>query len=38
MNVPYPFFGRAIGFDISAAISIASMIALYFTFRRNDWL
>jgi magnesium transporter len=38
MNVPYPFFGRSVGFTISMSLMIVSMIVLYRVFRRLDWL
>jgi magnesium transporter len=38
MNVPYPFFGRQIGFSIAIGLMIASMIVLYRVFRARDWL
>lgn len=38
MNVPYPFFGREIGFAFSILLMIGSMITLYFVFRSRDWL
>jgi len=38
MNVPYPFFGREVGFTISMCLMVVSMIVLYRVFRRLDWL
>jgi magnesium transporter len=38
MNVPYPDFGRPVGFSISIGLMVASMILLYLVFRRRDWL
>jgi magnesium transporter len=38
MNVPYPFFGRQVGFSISIALMVISMIVLYRVFRQRDWL
>jgi magnesium transporter len=38
MNVPYPGFGHAVGFDISAVIMVVAAITLYVVFRRKDWL
>ena len=38
MNVPYPDFGRPVGFSISIALMVISMILLYLIFRRRDWL
>jgi magnesium transporter len=38
MNVPYPFFGREVGFGISIALMVVSMFVLYHVFRRRDWL
>jgi magnesium transporter len=38
MNVPYPFFGREVGFTISMSLMVVSMIVLYQVFRRRDWL
>src|ERR1700748_2576796 len=32
MNVPYPYFGRQLGFTISACLMIVSMIVLYRVF------
>jgi magnesium transporter len=38
MNVPYPYFGREVGFTISAVLMVVSMVVLYRAFRRRDWL
>jgi len=38
MNVPYPDFGRPVGFSISIGLMVISMILLYIVFRRRDWL
>jgi magnesium transporter len=38
MNVPYPFFGREVGFGISMSLMVVSMIVLYQVFRHRDWL
>jgi magnesium transporter len=38
MNVPYPFFGRGVGFDVSLALMVVSMFVLYRVFRHRDWL
>lgn len=38
MNVPYPGFARHRGFQLSAAVMIVMVLALYLTFKRRDWL
>ena len=38
MNVPYPGFGKMVGFATSAAIMIVSGLLLYVVFKRKDWL
>jgi magnesium transporter len=38
MNVPYPYFGRPVGFVISLILMVVSMIVLYRAFRQRDWL
>ena len=38
MNVPYPYFGRQVGFTLAMCLMIVSMIALYRVFRSRDWL
>jgi magnesium transporter len=38
MNVPYPGFGAHYGFAAAVVIMIAMAGALYWVFRRNDWL
>jgi magnesium transporter len=38
MNVPYPYFGREIGFSISMCLMVVSMVILYRVFRTRDWL
>ena len=38
MNVPYPYFGREVGFSISMGLMVVSMIVLYRVFRSRDWL
>jgi magnesium transporter len=38
MNVPYPEFGRAVGFGVAMGLMLASMFVLYVVFRRLNWL
>jgi len=38
MNVPYPEFGRTVGFGIAMALMLVSMFILYIVFRRLSWL
>ncbi|HJQ76087.1 MAG TPA: magnesium transporter CorA family protein [Acidimicrobiia bacterium] len=38
MNVPYPGSGRLSGVVISTMLILGVSVALYFLFRRNDWL
>ena len=38
MNVPYPEFGRAVGFGIAMVLMVTSMFILYIVFRRRSWL
>jgi magnesium transporter len=38
MNVPYPYFGREVGFGICMILMVISMLILYRAFRRRDWL
>jgi magnesium transporter len=38
MNVPYPGFDKAVGFAVSVTVMVASAIALYILFRKNDWI
>jgi magnesium transporter len=38
MNVPYPEFGRVVGFGIAMALMVVSMFILYIVFRRRSWL
>ncbi len=38
MNVPYPGFGHAAGFDVSATVMVVAAVTLYLVFRRKDWL
>ena len=38
MNVPYPYFARPAGFDISLALMVVAGVVLYFVFKRRDWL
>jgi magnesium transporter len=38
MNVPYPGFSHAAGLVASITIMIVAAIALYFVFKRKDWL
>jgi magnesium transporter len=38
MNVPYPGFSQQSGVWASIAVMLTAAIALYFVFRRNDWL
>lgn len=37
-NIPYPGFGEVAGFWVSTAAIIVISGALYWSFRRNDWL
>jgi magnesium transporter len=37
-NIPYPGFGHHWGFWLSTVAILAIAFALYFTFRRKDWL
>jgi magnesium transporter len=38
MNVPYPGFSTHIGFTVAIVIMVVSAVALYWVFRRRDWL
>jgi magnesium transporter len=38
MNVPYPYFGRDLGFSIAMVLMVVSMLVLYRVFRTRDWL
>jgi magnesium transporter len=38
MNVPYPGFGKAVGFEVSVAGMVVAGVVLYFVFKRRDWL
>ncbi len=38
MNVPYPDFGRRLGFEVSLGVMVIAAIVLYFVFKRRDWL
>jgi magnesium transporter len=38
MNVPYPEFGRTVGFGIAMGLMLVSMFILYIVFRRLSWL
>jgi magnesium transporter len=38
MNVPYPGFGKAVGFAVSCLVMVASAILLYVMFKRKDWI
>jgi magnesium transporter len=38
MNVPYPGFGKTLGFAISLVVMIASAIILYILFKKNEWI
>jgi magnesium transporter len=38
MNVPYPGFGREWGFAVSVAILLGTAVALYWGFKKRDWL
>jgi magnesium transporter len=38
MNVPYPYFGRQVGFTLAMCLMVVSMIVLYRVFRSRDWL
>jgi magnesium transporter len=37
-NIPFPGFGHAIGFWTSTAVILVASVALYFVFRKRDWL
>ncbi|WP_243638910.1 magnesium transporter CorA family protein [Streptacidiphilus pinicola] len=37
-NVPYPGFGTQWGFYASTGVTIAISVALYFGFKRRDWI
>ncbi|MDQ1607838.1 MAG: magnesium transporter [Microbacteriaceae bacterium] len=37
-NVPYPGFSASSGFWVSTILIVVGSIALYATFKRNDWL
>ncbi|HEY2557431.1 MAG TPA: magnesium transporter CorA family protein [Diaminobutyricibacter sp.] len=37
-NVPYPGFATQGGFIFSSALIVVGSVALYFAFKRNDWL
>ena len=37
-NVPYPGFGHQSGFYVSVATIVIIALALYWTFKRKDWL
>ncbi len=37
-NLPYPGFGHNSGFITSTALMVVLSVALYITFRRNDWI
>jgi magnesium transporter len=38
MNVPYPGFGKAVGFALSVAAIAGAGLVLYLIFKRKDWL
>ena len=38
MNVPYPGFDKLVGFTISLIFMLGSATALYFVFKRKDWI
>lgn len=38
MNVPYPGFARHWGFVVSTVIMAVMVVALYWTFKRREWL
>ena len=38
MNVPYPGFGREWGFVVSVVVLLATAGALFWSFKRRDWL
>lgn len=38
MNVSYPMFGTVAGFWFSGALMLASVGALYWAFKRSDWI
>ncbi len=38
MNVPYPGFGRHVGFAVSTTVMIIAGLVLYIVFKRKDWL
>jgi len=38
MNVPYPGFGKTIGYTISVIAMVVAALALYLIFKRKDWL
>ncbi|WP_345764196.1 magnesium transporter CorA family protein [Diaminobutyricibacter sp. McL0608] len=37
-NLPYPGFATQWGFIFSSALIVVGSVALYFAFKRNDWL
>ena len=37
-NLPYPGFATLGGFIFSSALIVVGSVALYFAFKRNDWL
>ena len=38
MNVPYPGFGKTVGFTVSIVTMVVAALALYIVFKRKDWL
>ena len=38
MNVPYPGFGHEWGFAVSVAVLVGTAGAIWYAFKRNDWL
>lgn len=37
-NLPYPGFEQRWGFWVSSVVTLATMLGLYFSFKRRDWL
>lgn len=38
MNVPYPGFGRPVGYWVALGLVLVSAVVLFWAFRRRDWL
>ena len=38
MNVPYPGFGREWGFAVSVVVLLSTAGAIWYAFKRRDWL